>query len=453
MATQDTITSVEDPWPSATHAWFVVVILALANTLSFIDRMILSLLVPALKADLGLSDTQISLLQGFAFAIFYGLMGLPIARLADSKSRKHIIMIGISLWSLMTALCGLVQNFWQIFLARVGVGVGEASLSPSAYSILADYFPSDKLALPVGAYSVGVSGGMGLALIGGAAAILAVQEIGVVYLPIIGPLSDWRLIFMLVGSLGIIVIALMALVREPVRRDTLGKGLDSETIGKPVPVSEVWGYLKKNWKIYFFVMGGYGVTSISAYGLASWTPAFYMRTYGVSPAEAGFVMGIAVALGGITGAIFGGWWADWLERRGDDNAKLRVLLVCCMLLIFPGIIAPLMPNIWLSAGVLFFTFFIGMAAAGPTGALVQIITPNRMRAQFGALYQLSLNLVGLGFGPTAVALFTDYVFMDEMMVRYSIVAVVAIFNPLAALIVWRGFRHYPEARKNLASPQ
>jgi MFS family permease len=449
MVAQEPTTPADSPWPDASYAWFVVVILALANAVSFVDRLILSLLVPEIKADLGLSDTEISLLQGFAFALFYAFMGLPIARLADSKNRKYIIVIGVTLWSLMTAVCGLARNFAQIFMARVGVGVGEASLSPSAYSILADYFPPNKLALPIGAFSAGVSGGMGLSFIAGAAAIQAVAAIGVVYIPFIGPLANWRLVFVMVGALGIFIVVLMTFVREPVRRGAPADNANDTKSATSIPIREVWAYLKGNWKLYLFVMGGYGFTSISIYGVLSWTPAFYMRSFGVTAPEAGFILGTFALLGGVSGALVGGAVADWLERRGDENAKLRVLFVCCLVLIFPGIIAPLMPNIWMAAGVLFFSFFFGTMPAGPTGAFVQIITPNRMRAQFGAIYQLALNLLGLGIGPTAVALITDFVFMDEMMVRYSIAISVAIFNPLAALFVWLGYRHYPKVRESL----
>ena len=450
MSTQTSEHRGEHAWPNPNYAWFVVIVLALANAVSFIDRLILTLLVPAIKADLQISDTQISLLQGFAFTIFYCALGLPIARLADTKNRKYIIMTGATLWCLMTAACGLARHYGQIFLARVGVGVGEATLSPSAYSILADYFPPEKLSLPIGIFSAGVTGGVGLSLIAGAAAIQWVASIGTVNVPLIGPLSDWRLVFVLVGKLGLFVVVLLSFVRETVRRDPLRHA--GELAAKPagVPVREVLAYLKRNWQIYFLVMGGYGVTSISAYGIISWTPVFYMRSFGLTAPEAGFMMGIVALIGGISGSFFGGWWADRLERQGDDRAKIRVLLVSCVALFPVGVLAPLMPSVGMALTVLFGTFFFGTAAAGPTGAFVQAVTPSRMRAQFGALYQLALNLVGLGLGPTAVALFTDFVFGDEMMVRYSISLVVLIFNPFAILFVWLGFRHYPKAKPTLA---
>ncbi len=415
-----------------------MIVLAIANAVSFIDRLILSLLVPSLKADLDLSDTQVSLLQGLAFAVFYSVMGLPLARIADSFNRKYLILAGVTLWSAMTAVCGAARSFGQLFIARMGVGVGEASLSPSAYSMLSDSFPPQRLALPIGVFSAGVTAGMGLAFIAGAAAIQWVATLGEVTLPLFGTMSGWRLVFVIVGSLGFLVIALLSFAREPIRRDSIG----SNKARTSVPLAEVWQHFRANQKLYLLVFAGYGLTSVSAFGIVSWTPTFYQRSFGLSMSQAGYLLGVIALTGGVSGAILGGLWADRLAKRGDRNAKLRVLLYCCIGLVPAGIIAPLMPTVWGALGAVFFTFFFGSAATGPTGAFVQIITPDRMRAQFGAAYQLSLNLLGLTLGPTAVALITDFVYGDEMMLRYSLSWVVAVFNPIAVLLVALGVRHY-----------
>lgn len=423
-------------YPPALMGWYVVIVLALANAVSFIDRLILTLLVPALKAEFALSDTKISLLQGFAFALFYSVMGLPIARWADAHSRKWLITVGVAFWSLMTAVCGLAKGFWSLFAARVGVGVGEATLSPSAYSMMSDYFPPQRLALPVGVFSAGVSAGMGLAFIAGAAAIQAVAAMGTVDLPLIGPIGGWRLVFVLVGSIGIVVIALMLTVKEPPRQVDVNDSRES------IPVREVLAYFVENWRIYTLTMVGYGLTAVSVYGIINWTPVFYIRSFGISAPEAGYLIGVVALAGGISGALAGGAIADRWANAGDRTAKLKVLFICCLGLIPAGVISPLMPTLPLALGVLFFTFFFGTAAAGPTGSFIQVITPPRMRAQFGALYQLSLSLVGLGVGPVIVALFTDFVFADESMVRYSIASVVALVNPFAALFAWLAWRYH-----------
>ena len=394
--------SADQPWPAARVGWFAVIVLAIANAVSFIDRLVISLLVPDIKAELGLSDTQIALLTGIAFAFFYATLGLPIARLADTKSRKVIITVGVAFWSLMTAVCGLAKGFWHLFLARVGVGCGEATLSPSTYSMLADFFPPHKLATPIGVFSAGISAGMGLAFIAGAAAIQLVAGLGDVHIPLIGVLGGWRLVFVIVGSLGVFVVLLMLLVREPPRRH-VGK----DEVASAVPLEQVFAHLRSNWKIYTLTMSGYGFTAVSVYGIISWTPVFYIRTFGLSPTEAGYLVGMVAMTGGILGAYVGGAIADRWSRT-DPNAKLKVLTICCVGLLPAGVISPLLPSVELALGVLFFTFFFGTAAAGPTGSFIQIITPGAMRAQFGALYQFALNFVGLGLGTVIVALFTDY---------------------------------------------
>lgn len=411
---------------SYVYAWFVVATLALANCVSFIDRLILSLLVTPIKSELQLSDTEISLLQGAAFALFYCIMGLLIARLADRSSRKWIITIGITLWCMMTALSGTARSYLQLFLYRVGVGVGEGTLSPSAYSLIAGYFPREKLALAIGVFSAGITAGMGIAYLAGGAVIQWVAGQGVVDVPLLGPLSGWRLVFALIGVLGLPVAILMLFVREPKR-----------SVGFfPATLREVWHHLVSNLKSYIFVFTGYGATSITIYSVISWTPTFYQRHYGVPIPEAAATLGIIALTGGLLGAFGGGWLSDRLEQRGDAHAKLRVLFGCCAGLLLPAVVAPFMPTMVSSAAVLFFTFFFGSAATGPAGSFVQAITPDRMRAQFGGAYQLALTLAGATIGPLLTALFTDYVFRDEQLLGYSLSAVALIGNTLGLVLTW-----------------
>ena len=434
------------PWPNLKYAWYVVVILTLANTVSFIDRQILSLLVEPIRADLGLSDTQISLLQGFAFVIFYSIMGIPIARLADSKNRKWVIVIGVTIWSLMTAACGLARSFGVLFLTRMGVGVGEASLSPSAHSMMSDYFPPEKLSFPMGVFVAGVTSGMGIALIAGAAVIDAIEAYGTLELPGIGALQPWQSTFVIVGALGIVIVALMASVREPARRGRIKRedgAVDS------VPLREVAAYFRANWKAYATVYGGFTMTAVGAYGLATWTPTFYIRTFGLTASEAGYMIGVTIVISGLLGSVIGGWLADFLASRGDRYAKTRVMWIGSLILVPAGLITPLMPSANLAVIGLGVTFFAGSMAAGPVASIAQEMTPNQMRAQASALYLFLTNLIGLGLGPTAVALFTDYVFGDPMMIRYSLIAVVVIFNPIAVVLIRMGYKPYRETADRL----
>ena len=412
------------------YAWFVVAVLAIANCVSFIDRLILSLLVQPIKADLGISDTAFSLLAGAAFAIFYCGMGLVIARWADRHNRKWIITCGITLWCGMTAISGLARSYAQLFLCRIGVGVGEATLSPSAYSMLAGYFPPQRLALAIGLFSAGVTAGTGLAYLLGGALIGWVFAQGDVTLPLLGEFAGWRLVMVLVGVLGLPVALLMLLVREPPRSAGFVRASSAET----------WAYFRANLPRYGWVFAGYGATSITAFAVMTWTPALYQRQYGASIPEAATVLGTVALLGGLLGAFAGGWLSDRLESRGDTHAKLRVLCGCGFGLLLPGIIAPFMPTMHAHAAVVFFLFFFGTAATGPAGAYVQSISPEPMRAQFGAAYQLALVLVGATLGPFLVGFLTDYVFGDESKIGLSLSLTSLLANPLAAWLLWRALR-------------
>ncbi len=419
---------------SSAYAWFVVAVLALANCVSFIDRLILSLLVQPIKAELGISDTTFSLLAGAAFAIFYCGMGLIIARWADRYSRKWIITSGVTLWCAMTALSGTARSYAHLFLFRIGVGVGEATLSPSAYSMLAGYFPPRRLALAIGLFSAGVTAGTGIAYLLGGAVIGWVFAQGEIDIPLLGEFGGWRLVMVLIGLLGLPVALLMLLVREPPR----GAGFARASS------SEVWRYFHQHLPRYGYVFAGYGTTSITAFAVMTWTPALYQRQYGASIPEAAIVIGTVALLGGLLGALSGGWLSDQLESRGDTRAKLRVLCGCGLGLLLPGIVAPFMPSMHAHAAVIFFVFFFGSAATGPAGAYVQSISPEPMRAQFGAAYQLSLVLVGATLGPFLVGFMTDFLFADEKKIGLSLSLTSLLANPLAAWLLWKAFRRTRE---------
>jgi MFS family permease len=435
-------------WPHPGYAWYVVGVLAVVNIVSLIDRQILTLLVEPIRADLGISDTGISLLHGFAFAIFYSCMALPIARLADSKNRRTIIMIGITLWSLMTAACGLAKNFWQLFMARMGVGVGEATLNPSAYSLISDYFPPHRLALPMGVFAAGIPAGVGIGLIAGGAAIDVATSIGDVVVPVIGTVRPWQMVFFFVGLIGIPVALFLKTVKEPVRQDVRFTVRAKNDLASGYPVREVLRFFRSNWRTYATIFAGYTLLVTAATGFLAWTPTLLIRSFGLSAAQAGYIMGTVNLIGGTLGAVFGGALADWLQRRGDPIAKVRVLLIGGLLLPIPHILGPLMPSV---GGVMFFFFFfvfLGAMTAAPTLSAIQDMTPNQMRGQASALLYFFVNLIGVGAGPFAVALVTDYVFADDMAVGYSIVIVAAVADALAIGFILLSLRPY---RKSVAT--
>ena len=272
--------SPEGSWPAPRVAWYAIFVLFVAYTFSFIDRAILVLLVEPIKRDLGINETGIGLLHGFAFAIFYTTLGLPIGWLADRKSRKWIIVVGIAVWSAMTALCGFARNFWQLFAARVGVGVGEAALSPSAYSMIADLFPAEVRSRALGIYTIGAYFGAGLAIIIGGAVVQLVAELPPVTLPVVGTANVWQLTFIVVGVPGILVALLAMTITEPQRREHLDPSR-SPTLGQTV------SYVLAHRRAFLGHFVGFGLMAIPFNVILLWARPFISRVYGWNPTEEG----------------------------------------------------------------------------------------------------------------------------------------------------------------------
>lgn len=426
-----------DASPSPAYAWYVVGVLLLAYTLSFIDRMILSLLVGPIRADLGISDTQMSLLMGFAFAVFYSLLGVPLGWLADRGSRKSLIVAGVAAWSVMTAVCGLARGYLGLFLARVGVGVGEATLSPAAYSMLGDYFPRERLGRAMAVYSIGVPLGSGVALVAGAFVVRFVTEGDPVQVVGVGPLAPWRLAFLIVGLPGLLVAALVAAtVREPLRRGAAAVD--------PAP-GEFTAFLKRRRAALAAHFGGMSLVALVMYGAMAWIPQFLHRTYAMPVPEAGLWFGAATALCGAAGLLLGGWMADRMYRRGLRDAHLRVIRLNAVILAPLFIGMALAPSRELALGLMILGMLLGTIHGGVAGAGLQLIAPNRLRARTVALYFLVANLIGLGLGPTAIALVTDVVFGDDAALRYGIAIVTAAALPVAAVILTVGLKPFAEA--------
>ncbi len=428
----------EPPWPNPLYSWYVVGVLMLAYTNSFIDRQILSLLVEPLRQDLNISDTQVSLLAGLAFTIFYTLMGLPLARLADQSHRRNIIAGGIAGWSVMTALCGAAQNFWHLFLARVGVGVGEATLSPAAFSMISDYFPKQRLARAISVYSMGVYFGVGLALMIGGLIIKLVSAAPPVALPVIGTVHSWQLTFFYVGILGLPVLLLVFTIREPLRR---GRAQTTES-AHGASIKDLRKFVRINTWTIFWHFTAYSLIGIAIVAYMTWTPTMFIRTYGWDAPTIGLVYGGITFVLGTAGVYTGGFVADWLDRRGRQDAILRATLYGGFAAIPFAVLTPLMPNATLAViGLAGATFLLAFPQGLPAAAL-QVISPNALRGQMTALYFLVGSLVASGFGPTFVALVTDYGFGDPNMLRYSMAIVSAVTIPLGLIAVYFSLKPY-----------
>lgn len=426
--------------PNSRYGWYVVFVLIIAYTFSYIDRSILSLMVGPIRASLGISDVELSLLHGLAFALFYTILGIPIGRLVDARKRTTIVAIGVGIWSIMTALCGLVANFWQMFLARMGVGVGEAALSPAAYSMLSDWFQGKTLTRALSLYNSAIYIGAGLATMVGGALIASVPTLET---DMFGTLEPWRVVFIAVGLPGLLVALLVLGLREPVRRGVKTTDIPS--------IRDVIGYVWERRAAYGWMIFGLSIASLMWNGVMAWAPQHFIRNYGWTAAEVGARYGLALLSFGTVGILFGGWLAGWLRDRGDECANIRIgMISACVALPF-GVAGPLMADGWTSLFVLCGFLFGGTIPYGGAAAALQELTPNRMRGQVTALYLFFLNLLGIGAGPTIVALFTEQVYGTDASVNYAIATVVAITAPISALMLWRACR--VQAPPPIAPPQ
>jgi MFS family permease len=434
--------SARAPYPSERRAWYMVAVLMVIYVFSFVDRQILSLLVGPIKRDLDLSDTQMSLLMGFSFALFYTFCGIPIGRLADSRSRRGIIAAGLTLWSLMTAGCGLARHFWQLLLLRMGVGVGEAALSPSAYSLISDSFPPHKLATAISVYSTGIYIGSGMAFLLGGLVVGAVSGESTLELPLVGAIRPWQVVFFIVGLPGLLMTLLLITVREPQRR---GAGTSSSGEANVVPIAEVVAYLRRNSRTLLCHNLGFAMLSFSGYGSAAWIPVFLQRAYGLSARDAGVYYGLIVMFAGTLGIVFGGRLADRLAARGRRDAKMLAGLIAAVVWVPFGILFPLMPSGELALLVLVPAAFTSSMPFGCAAAAIQEMMPNPMRGQASALFLFVVNLIGLGLGPTVVALCTDYVFGDEAMLGYSLLIVATVAHVSAAILLSAGLKPFRDS--------
>ena len=429
----------------AFYSWYVVGVLTLTNVVGFVDRQILSLLVPSIERDLRISDTQMSYLIGLSFSVFYTLVGLPVARWADRASRRNIMALGIALWSIMTTLSGVAQTYPTLLLTRIGVGVGEATNNAPGISLIADYFPHERLGTAMSVYSLGVFLGSGLAyLVGGQVVGLVAQHDTFVW-PVVGEIRAWQSVFFIVGLPGLLVSLLMFSVREP-QRDTRAAAA--------VPLRTFVKYVRTNWRSFLSHSLGFGLSGTVNFGIAAWLATFLIRSYGFTPARAGTVQGVLTMTVGVAGVVLGGRVADQFARQGHTDAAMRVGIIAAVGMLVSASAYPLMPTASLTIAWLAVVNFFAAFPWGAAAAAAAEIVPSSMRAQGAAVYFFVLSLVSATLGPTAVALVTDHVFRDPAALRYSLVIVnVAGMSGAIALLAWgRGAYRETVARRMLLEP-
>ncbi|MGI9168714.1 MAG: MFS transporter, partial [Caulobacteraceae bacterium] len=307
----------ERPWPSLRQAWWAVAVFALGAILSYTDRQILSLLVDPIRGDLHISDTQVGLLQGLAFALIYSLAGLPLGRLADILPRRSVILAGVLVWTAATVACGLSRSLGALFAARVFVGVGEAALAPAAMSMITDLFPSHRRGTAIGVFVMGMVVGGGVALAIGGSLLEAARTGLFEAVPLLGAVPPWRAVLLVLGAPGVVIALLLLTIREPVRRHGAG-----ETVARRYSLREVAGALAARRRLVAPLLGAMALMSVGDFSLLNWTPALLSRNYRLSAGEIGVALGALVVVTGALGTVLGGLLSDRRARSGGTRGRI-----------------------------------------------------------------------------------------------------------------------------------
>ncbi|MBV9510009.1 MAG: MFS transporter [Caulobacteraceae bacterium] len=408
------------------RGWLFIALFFLLYGVSFLDRQVLTLLVDPIRKDLGVTDSQIGLLHGFGFVVFYVIFALPIGWAADRLPRKLIIFYGLAFWSLAAAAGGLARSFGQLLVARAGVGAGEASLLPSASSMFSDLFPKERLAGVMAMVSAGsvVGGAVSLALGG---LIVGMSQHAQSYaLPLIGPTKPWQLVFILAGLPGLVLAPLVLLIAEPKRRGrlaTAAPGLRGVSLAQ---------FFEGRWRFYVCHFAGFGCFNLATGGYTAWAPTFLMRSLHVPVSKAGLYLGLLSLCGGVFGMLFSGHLVDHLFRRGLKDAHLRYYVWACAVMAVAGWIAfngGGLPQAL--AGMLVISLiapFIAVATAS-----LQVTTPNEFRGQISAAFLVIYNLVGFGLGPLLMAVVSDSLMSGPNRLGHAMAVVFVCGAALASL--------------------
>ena len=402
-----TNTRANQPNASLGYAWYVVIVLTGLYMLSFVDRTILGLLVGSIKRDLGISDTRIGLLQGLSFALFYTIMGLPLGRLADTRSRRNLIAAGVVVWSLFTSACSIAKSFWSLFFTRIGVGIGEAGLSPAAYSLIADYFPPDKLGVAISVYYMGVFLGSSLALLVGGVVVDMMSRVHTVTLPLLGTIASWRVTFLVVGLPGLLCALLVYTIREPLRLNMLRNAQGEKA---QLSFGQALAQMGMRWQSVAGISLGMVFQSMANYALVSWAPTYFVRVHGWTPGQSGKALATILLIAGCGGMYTGGRLSDRWQTRGLDEAPMRVMVLGAIGTIFLLPVGTLLSDVRWTLAFLFAGVFALALPMGISASALQRIFPNQVRGVVSALYLFVLNIGGLSLGPLLPGVFNDYLF-------------------------------------------
>lgn len=419
------------------RGWYAVFLLGIVSMLSFVDRGVMALFVQPMKRDFALSDTEVSLLLGLAFTLPYVVVGFPMSRFIDRGNRRNLIAGCLGLWSLATAICGVAQNYWTLFICRFVTGGAESVNTSGSLSMIADAVPRDKMPRAFAIQSAGVACGAALSLLIGGVLYGLLVDVPPTHIAGIGVIHNWQLVFMIVGIPGLLVAALMFFtVPEPRRK--------GGTRPDGYPLREVVGFVWSMRSLHLPLLSGMLLLAIMTSGFQAWMPAFYERTYGWGPQVVGPLLGGVSLVSSVIGLIAGTKFAEWLGRKRND-ANVRVMFIA-HLFAQPLLIAmPLMPNPWLALGCAAIANTIAVMGAPAFSAALQITAPNEMRAQVNVMYAASITAIGGTMGPTLIGVLTDFVAGSEADLRYVLVAMKLLFGPLAVFMIWKAIRPYGKA--------
>jgi MFS family permease len=412
------------PYLKPAYRWYVLALLTLVYTFNFVDRQLVVILQEQIRADLSLMDWQLGLLSGFVFAIFYSVLGLPIAHLSESVGRKRVVAVALAFWSVMTALSGAAQNYAQLLLLRIGVGTGEAGGSPPSHSMISDIFPLRRRALALSIFSMGVYFGYLLAYgFGGWIA----ESLG------------WRLTFVVVGLPGVLLAVIVAFtIKEPPRGlaerrevNDGGRGLaETETVATTFRATLQMLWSRKSFR---HIALGASLQSLAGYGVGNFAPSFVIRAHGMNIAEAGWQLALVTGIGGAVGVVFAGWLADRLAPRGAHWYVLipAIALILSLPLTILAFSAPTPGEMFLSYAPY---VILGAMWLGPSIAVTHSLVGLRQRAVASAALFFILNLIGLGLGPLIVGTLSDLMrpdFGDADGLRYSIISTALVVKTWA----------------------
>lgn len=421
------------PWPAPATAWRTLWILAIVLGLSQVDRNILSLLLQDIKHDMvgpdgrPVTDTEMGILIGFAFSVVYLFLSYPLSRISDSKSRKIMIAMGVAVWSLSTAACGLARSFWPMFFARAGIGAGEAVNGPATYSLLGDSFPRERLPRAMAILNLGFMGGTALTLILGAGVIAAVSKVHLV-LPVLGVMKGWQLVFLAIGLPGLLIALLTMTITEPARR-----GVGGRPAAGAVPIPEVARFLVANGRFYGCLFVSMFINGIIIYGSQNFRAAFFARSYHWPAQQYGLVFGVASLIAIPFGLAAGTLLCEHWNRRHHDG-NMRVAVLASMLAIPFNAGFTLMPNGWLAVVCGAVGSGLVLMAGPPLVAAMQSITPSNVRAQVNSLYLLLFSGITGVIGPIFIGWLTDLQH-DETKLGLVIAVTSAIGGPISLIVM------------------